>query len=103
MRRSIPFRIGFLSVLSSFVLLLGMFTFTGTASAHTATSSDVNPHIRAFVLSVGSRCVDLEVVGRGFSQFGRADFFAFSRGRELLVDPESVRANGRGRFSTDVT
>ena len=36
MRRSIAFRIGFLSVLSCLALLLGLFTPTGTASAHTA-------------------------------------------------------------------
>ena len=44
MRRSTPFRIGFLGVVSCLVLVFGMLISTGTASAHTASAHTASAH-----------------------------------------------------------
>src|SRR6266446_9343292 len=74
MRRFTPLRIGFLGVLTSFALLLGMLAFPSMASAHTASvQTPASAHSTSWG-GCGFEC------GGGFDRFGGCGDFGFNDG-----------------------
>src|SRR5216683_2448893 len=67
MRRSTPFRMGFLGVIASLVFVFGMLISTGTASAHTASAHNASWGCGGFG-DCGGGC-DFSC-GGGFNQCG---------------------------------
>ncbi len=106
MRRFTSMKVAFASVLSCLAILIGMFATTGTASAHTASSTrHVDPTIHvAFVNRAGTDCTSFLLVGEDFSRHSRARLFADSvNGFGAFIDPRSVRTDSRGDFSVFAT
>ncbi len=74
MRRFTPLRIGFLGVLTSFALLLGMLAFPTVASAHTASAQTP-----ASTQSANWGCGGFDEFGDcGFDRFGGCGGFGFN-------------------------
>jgi hypothetical protein len=105
------FRIGFASAISCLALLLGLFTFVGTASAHTTNNArDVHPEINIDNSQAGSfsNCVTISLSGSGFtaskgSHHNHALISARDdNGDDLSVDPSSIRVGGDGSFSESI-
>src|SRR5438128_3848031 len=94
-------KIGFVGILSSFALLLSMFTFTGTASAHSVTSLRDDPHISVDSVNRLNRvCLLVGISGWGFHENSddHADLVAFTDDGRVDVFPSRVAINGAGRF-----
>jgi len=95
-------RRGLLGVISCLALLLGMVSFTGTASAHTASpaqAASFRPRISVFNVFDTRRCVVVGISGRRF--VGDADLFATDE-EGFHVFLKQVGVNENGRFFTFV-
>lgn len=102
MRLSTFTRKGLLGVISCLALLLGMVSFTGTASAHTASPAHTDssrPRISVFDVFETRRCVVVGISGRRF--VGDADLFATDE-EGFHVFLKQVGVNENGRFFTFV-
>jgi hypothetical protein len=93
---SMRLKVGLVTVLSCFALVLGLLGSTGIASAHTtsAQAPAVN-YIGVFGTHViGGDCVRTNVVGKGFAS-GTAHLFARGRfGHPVSVSPASFWQGG---------
>jgi len=103
MLRQASFRAILLGVLGSFLLLLSLLTFTGTASAKTvdASQSNINlrPHLDVTVVGqVRGPFVIVWVHGSQFRQ-GTVVLYATAGMRTLYVQPMVVQADRKGSFS----
>ena len=99
MQRFPSMKIGLASFLSCLALVLGLYTTTGTASAHSA----IHPFINVVSsLQREGNCVSFELEGGDFTPNLHVDLFASASGG-ASIDPDRVRANGNGRFLVDVT
>ena len=99
MRRFTTMRLGIASFLSCLALLLGAFTSTGTASAHTVTAQ-IRPFLNVFDVTHFGNCLDFRITGGDFSPGGRALLRAESpEGVDVSIDPGSVGVNGNGNFA----
>ena len=109
MRLYTQLKVGFVGVFSCLALLLGMFSFTGIALAHSANNTQ-NPEIRVTpkVVEPQQGCVEVTINGEDFrpshkDDANHAQFFASDEdGRTFDVNPSSVRVNEDGHFSVDV-
>jgi hypothetical protein len=102
MRLSTSARRGLLGVISCLALLLGMVSFTATASAHTSSPAHTDssrPRISVFDVFETRRCVVVGISGRRF--VGDADLFATDE-EGFHVFLKQVGVNENGRFSTFV-
>ncbi len=104
MSRLTAFRIGFLSVLGSFMLLLSLLASTGTASAYTGNVDHPvvpqRPQLSAFVVSqAGPSSIEVRVFGSGFRPGSVVFLSATAGGRYVSVQPMTIRANWNGTFS----
>lgn len=101
-------KIGFASILSCLALLLGLFSFMGTASAHSVRHIHPEISIDSEQASSFSSCVSTSISGTGFtpskgSHHNHALFSASDNsGGNLSIDPNSVRVDGSGDFSATV-
>ncbi len=105
MRRFPSMKIGLASFLSCLAIMLGMFTTTGTASAHSSNSArHERPIINVFDVQRGfGNCVSFELSGLGFSPGHHASLFAESRDvGDASIDPSSVRIRHNGTFDRQV-
>lgn len=105
MQLSRHLKIGYTGVLSSLALLLSLFTFTGTASAHSVTTSNDDPHINVtFVERVNRVCVLAGIAGHGFGENNpvddHADLFAFTDDGFASIFPHRVRLGEDGGVFT---
>ncbi len=95
-------KVGVASVLSFLAILLGLYTTTGTASAHSAQPAHSHPIINVFDVSRFGTCLDFRIEGENFSPRHHADLEAESfNGGIVSFGPDRVRVNGDGRFATD--
>ncbi len=100
MRRFTTMRLGIASFLSCLALLLGAFTSTGTASAHTGNAQRVHPLIHVFDAFRSGNCINFRMEGEDFSADDRATLLAETgNGRDVFIDPRIVHVNGDGSFS----
>src|SRR2546427_9192858 len=100
MRRFTTMRLGIASFLSCLALLLGAFTSTGTASAHTVNAQRVHPLIHVFDAFRSGNCINFRMEGEDFSADDRATLLAETgNGRDVFIDPRIVHVNGEGSFS----
>src|SRR3989442_14384951 len=76
MRRFTTMRLGIASFLSCLALLLGAFTSTGTASAHTVNAQRVHPLIHVFDAFRSGNCINFRMEGEDFSSDDRATLLA---------------------------
>ena len=92
-------KIGLASFLSCLALVLGLYTTTGTASAHSA----IHPFINVVSsLQRSGNCVSFELEGGDFTPNHHVDLFASASGGGS-INPDRVRADGDGRFLVDAT
>ena len=99
MQRFPSMKVGLASILSCLAILLGLYTTTGTASAHSA----IHPFINVVSsLQRSGNCVSFQLEGGDFTPNHHVDLFA-SAGGGASINPDRVRANGDGRFLVDVT
>lgn len=110
MRLYTQLRVGFVGVFSCLALLVGMFSFSGVALAHSANDTR-NPEIRVTprVAEPQRGCVEVTIKGEDFTptekwdDVNHAQFSAYDEdGRAFNVDPSSVRVNKDGKFSVEV-
>jgi hypothetical protein len=104
-------KVGLASVLSFLAILLGLYTTTGTASAHSAQPAHSHPIINVFDVSRFGTCLTFRIEGENFSPHHHADLEAESfnggvfnggfNGGNVSIGPDRVRVNGNGRFATD--
>ncbi len=104
-------KVGLASVLSFLAILLGLYTTTGTASAHSAQPAHSHPIINVFDVSRFGTCLTFRIEGENFSPNHHADLEAVSfnggifnggfNGGNVSIGPDRVRVNGNGRFATD--
>ncbi len=97
MRRFPSMKTGLASILSCLALLLGLYTTTGTASAHSANHPFIN--VVSGLDRVGN-CLSFVLEGGDFTPNHHVALFASASGG-ANIDPDRVRANGDGRFATD--
>lgn len=100
----LPFvKIGFVSVVGSFLLMLSLLAFPATASAYSGNNSYPNVpqrgQLSAYVVGqAGSSAVEVHVSGFGFRP-GVVFLSATENGRGAFVQPGVVRTNRNGSFS----
>ncbi len=98
-------KVGVASVLSFLAILLGLYTTTGTASAHSAQPAHSHPIINVFDVSRFGTCLDFRIEGENFSPRHTVGLEALEaesfNGGIVSIGPDRVRANGNGRFATD--
>ena len=97
MQRFPSMKIGLASFLSCLALVLGLYTTTGTASAHSAIHPFIN--VVSGLQNLGN-CVSFQLEGGDFTPNHHVDLFADGGGS---INPDRVRADGDGRFLVDVT
>src|SRR5215470_16399205 len=98
MRRFLSMKIGLASILSCLAILLGLYTTTGTASAHSANHPFIN--VVSGIHRVDD-CLSFVLEGGGFTPNHLVALFASASGG-ANIDPNRVRANGDGQFITEV-
>jgi len=107
MFRHTSFRVGLLTMLGSFLLVLSLSAFTGTASAATAatttstTTTSIPQHARlsAYVIGqVRSSSSQVLVSGSGFRS-GIVFLSATINGHSVSVQPALIRTNRNGSFT----
>jgi len=99
MQRFPSMKIGLASFLSCLALVLGLYTTTGTASAHSA----IHPYINVVSsLQRAGNCVSFVLEGGDFTPGLHVDLFASASGGGS-ISPDRVRAGGDGRFIVDAT
>jgi hypothetical protein len=98
MRPFLSLKIGLACTLSFLVLMLGLYTTTGAASAHTTRRPFliVASNIRSF-----GNCASFQLAGGGFGPFRPIVLSAHAFG-SASITPNRVRANGNGNFSVGV-
>jgi hypothetical protein len=100
----LPFvKVAFLSVVGSFLLMLGLLAFPATASANTGNTNyskvPQRTQMSAYVVGqAGSSAVEVRVTGSGFRS-GTVYLSANVGGRQVSVQPTVIRTNGNGTFS----
>ena len=100
----LPFvKIGFLSVVASFLLMLGVMTFPTTASAYTGNNEyskvPQRTQMNAYIVGqAGPSTIEVRVSGSGFRS-GVVFLSAIVGGRHVLVQPTIIRTNRFGAFS----
>ncbi len=97
MQRFPSMKIGLASFLSCLALVLGLYTTTGTASAHSAIHPFIN--VVSGLQNLGN-CVSFQLEGGDFTPNHHVDLFADGGGS---INPDRVRADGDGKFLVDVT
>jgi hypothetical protein len=100
MRLPLHLKLVLVSILSVLALMLGLFSSTGVASAHT-TVSQASPHISRSFVSHSFNCVVVGINGSHFHRRTSADVFAQVRGSIRFL--KRVRVDGDGDFSTTVS
>jgi hypothetical protein len=97
----LPFvKIGFLSVVGSFLLMLGVLAFPATASAYSGNNGyPQSPQLNAYVVGqAGPASSEVRVSGYGFRP-GVVFLSATVGGRPVFVQPMTIRTNRNGTFS----
>src|SRR5712692_8134090 len=97
----LPFvKIGFVSVVGSFLLMLGMLAFPATASAYSGNNvAHQHPQLSAYVVGqAGQTSSEVLVSGYGFRP-GVVFLSATVGGRPVFVQPTIIRTNRNGSFS----
>jgi len=97
----LPFvKIGFLSVVGSFLLMLGVLAFPATASAYSGSNvAPQRPQLNAYVVGqAGQASSEVRVSGYGFRP-GVVFLSATVGGRSVFVQPMTIRTNRNGTFS----
>jgi len=100
----LPFvKVAFLSVVGSFLLMLGLLAFPATASAYTGNNDyskvPQRTQISAYVVGqAGPSTVEVRVTGSGFRS-GVVYLSANAGGRQVSVQPTVIRTNRFGSFS----
>src|SRR5271167_5029640 len=98
MQRFPSMKIGLASFLSCLALVLGLYTTTGTASAHT-----IHPFINVVsgLQRIGN-CVSFQLEGGDFTPGLPVNLFASASGG-ASINSGGVRADGNGNFSVWAT
>ncbi len=100
----LPFvKIGFVSVVGSFLLMLGVLAFPATASAYSGNNGypyiPQRPQLSAYVVGqAGPASSEVRVTGFGFRP-GLVFLSATVGGRPVFVQPTIIRTNRNGTFS----
>jgi hypothetical protein len=96
----LPFvKIGFVSVVGSFLLMLGVLAFPATASAYSGSNGyPQRPQLNAYVVGQAGQASEVRVSGYGFRS-GVVFLSATVGGRPVFVQPTIIRTNRNGSFS----
>ena len=97
----LPFmKVAFLSVVGSFLLMLGVLAFPATASAYSGNNVvPQRPQLNAYVVGqAGQTASEVRVSGYGFRP-GVVFLSASVGGRPVFVQPMTIRTNRNGSFS----
>jgi hypothetical protein len=96
----LPFvKIGFVSVVGSFLLMLGVLAFPATASAYSGNNVvPQRPQLNAYVVGQAGQASEVRVSGYGFRS-GVVFLSATVGGHPVFVQPTIIRTNRNGSFS----